>query len=107
MTMTPIHMEGHGAALKAVRLVISLHVAAMYLPSLVTGVVVDRIGRIPMILASSITLGTAGILTLLASGDKLLQIVIPLVLLGIWWDFGLIAGTSFLIDSTSLIVIAR
>lgn len=107
MTMTPIHMEGHGAALKAVGLVISLHVAAMYLPSLVTGVIVDRVGRIPMILASSVTLGTAGLMTLQASGDNLVEMIIPLVLLGIGWNFGLIAGTSLLIDSTSLSVRAR
>lgn len=107
MTMTPIHMEGHGAALKAVGVVISLHVAAMYLPSLITGVVVDRVGRIPMILTSSVTLGTAGLMTLQASGDNLVEMIIPLVLLGIGWNFGLIAGTSLLIDSTSLSVRAR
>lgn len=107
MTMTPIHMEGHGAALKAVGLVISLHVAAMYLPSLVTGVIVDRVGRIPMVLAASVTLGTAGLMTLQASGDNLVEMIIPLVLLGIGWNFGLIAGTSLLIDSTSLSVRAR
>lgn len=107
MTMTPIHMEGHGAALRAVGLVISLHVAAMYLPSLVTGVIVDRLGRIPMVLASSVTLSIAGLLTLQASGDNFLEMTIPLVLLGFGWNFGLIAGTSLLIDSTSLGARAR
>ena len=107
MTMTPIHMEGHGAAIGAVGLVISLHVAAMYLPSLITGVLVDKIGRSPMIIAASVTLGITGILTLQAAGDSLVEMVIPLVLLGLGWNFGLIAGTSLLIDSTSIEVRAK
>src|SRR5699024_9326205 len=32
MTMTPVHMQDHGAGLTAVGLVIGLHIAAMYLP---------------------------------------------------------------------------
>lgn len=107
MTMTPIHMESHGSALSAVGLVISLHVAAMYLPSLVTGAAVDRMGRLPMAVLSSLILGVTGILTLTASGHSFWQMAIPLILLGIGWNFGLIAGTSLLIDSTSLEVRAK
>lgn len=107
MTMTPIHMESHGSALSAVGLVISLHVAAMYLPSLLTGAAVDRIGRLPMAVLSSVTLGITGILTLTASGHSFWQMAVPLILLGVGWNFGLIAGTSLLIDSTSLAVRAK
>lgn len=107
MTMTPIHMESHGSALSAVGLVISLHVAAMYLPSLVTGAAVDRIGRLPMAVLSSLILCVTGIMTLTASGHSFWQMAIPLILLGIGWNFGLIAGTSLLIDSTSLEVRAK
>ncbi|MFC4354766.1 MFS transporter [Chryseomicrobium palamuruense] len=107
MTMTPIHMENQGSALSAVGLVISLHVAAMYLPSLLTGAAVDRIGRLPMAILSSLTLGVTGILTLTASGHSFWQMAVPLILLGIGWNLGLIAGTSLLIDSTSLEVRAK
>lgn len=51
MTMTPVHMRGHGHELSAVGLVIGLHIAAMYLPSLVTGPLVDRVGRPAMVIA--------------------------------------------------------
>src|SRR5699024_3234186 len=37
MTMTPVHMESHGHSLGAVGLVIGFHIAAMYLPSPLTG----------------------------------------------------------------------
>src|SRR5699024_3060413 len=45
MTMTPIHMENHGKELSAVGLVIGLHIAAMYLPSIGTGVLVDNLAE--------------------------------------------------------------
>ncbi|WP_369436054.1 hypothetical protein [Lysinibacillus fusiformis] len=44
MTMTPIHMQGRGSNLSAIGMVIGLHVAAMYLPFLGTGLLVDKIG---------------------------------------------------------------
>src|SRR5699024_6652037 len=49
MTMTPIHMEDHGKGLTAVGFVIGLHIAAMYLPSIGTGLLVDKIGRVFMV----------------------------------------------------------
>lgn len=62
MTMTPVHMRAHHHGLGAVGLVIGLHVGAMFLPSLVTGALVDRVGRIPMACAAGVTLLSAGIL---------------------------------------------
>ena len=60
MTMTPIHMRDHGHSLGAAGLVISVHIAAMYLPSLLTGALVDRVGRRPVIAASGVTLAGSG-----------------------------------------------
>lgn len=45
MTMTPVHMQNHGHGLSEVGIVISFHIGAMYLPSLITGVLVDKVGR--------------------------------------------------------------
>ena len=64
--MTPIQMQNHGAGLTAVGLVIGLHIAAMYLPSLGTGIVVDKMGRTFMVIASGVTLALAGIMAALA-----------------------------------------
>src|SRR5919107_494318 len=47
MTMTPVHMRDHGHGLGAAGLVISVHIAAMFLPSPLTGVLVDRLGPRP------------------------------------------------------------
>ena len=102
MTMTPIQMQSHGAGLTAVGIVIGLHVAAMYLPSLGTGILVDKVGRPVMVIASGVTLATAGIMAAFAPGDSLLWLAFALILLGIGWNFGLISGTAIIIDSTNI-----
>lgn len=102
MTMTPIQMQNHGSGLTAVGMVIGLHVAAMYLPSLGTGVLVDKIGRTFMVVASGLTLAVAGLMAAFAPGDSLFWLAFALILLGLGWNFGLISGTAIIIDSTQL-----
>ncbi|KKO52558.1 MFS transporter [Paenibacillus sp. DMB20] len=100
MTMTPVHMKHHGHSLREVGLVIGIHIAAMYLPSLVTGVLVDKLGRTIMSYASGITLLLAGILAAWAPPDSMAALIAALALLGIGWNFGLISGTAQIIDAT-------
>lgn len=100
MTMTPVHMRHHGHDLGAVGLVIGFHIGAMYLPSLVTGVLVDRLGRTAMAISSGITLLLAGVIAAFAPGDSMVLLVIALSLLGLGWNFGLISGTALIVDST-------
>lgn len=100
MTMTPVHMRAHHHGLGEVGLVISVHIGAMYLPSLVTGALVDRVGRIPMAVASGITLLLAGLVAAVAPGDSLGLLIVALALLGIGWNFGFIAGTTLVVDAT-------
>jgi MFS family permease len=100
MTMTPVHMKHHGHGLSEIGLVIGVHIGSMYLPSLVTGVLVDKIGRTAMVIASGITLLLAGVIAAIAPGDSMLSLIIALSLLGVGWNFGLISGTTILVDST-------
>jgi len=100
MTMTPIHMGHYGHDLGDVGLVISIHIAAMYLPSIVTGVLVDKLGRIVMSIAAGVTFMAAGIVAALAPSDSLFVLIVALALLGLGWNFGLISGTTLLVDST-------
>lgn len=100
MTMTPVHMRAHHHGLGEVGLVIGVHIGAMYLPSLVTGILVDRIGRTPMAVASGVTLLLAGITAASAPGDSLGLLILALALLGLGWNFGLIAGTALVVDNT-------
>jgi MFS family permease len=100
MTMTPIHMRHHEHDLSDIGMVIGFHVAAMYLPSLVTGVLVDKFGRIVMTIAAGATLMAAGLVAAFAPGDSLIVLILALVLLGLGWNFGLISGTALIVDST-------
>ncbi|KOP78499.1 MFS transporter [Lysinibacillus sp. FJAT-14745] len=100
MTMTPVHMKHHGHGLSEVGIVIGFHVGSMYLPSLVTGVLVDKIGRTAMSIASGVTLLCAGLLAAFAPSDSMILLIVALSLLGLGWNFGLISGTAQIVDST-------
>lgn len=102
MTMTPVHMQDHGSGLTAVGLVIGLHIAAMYLPSIVTGRLVDTVGRTKMVIASGVTLAISGIMAAYVPGESLFWMAFALILLGIGWNFGLISGTAIIVDSTTM-----
>ncbi len=101
MTITPIHMGHHGHGLNEVGLVIGFHIGAMFLPSLVTGFLVDKMGRGVMAIASALTLLIAGILAALGPADSMMVLIIALALLGLGWNFGLISGTAILVDATT------
>ncbi|WML59075.1 MFS transporter [Neobacillus sp. PS2-9] len=101
MTMTPVHMRHHGHGLDQVGMVIGIHVAAMFLPSLLTGILVDKIGRTMMATASGATLLAAGIMGAVVPADSMIGLVIALALLGLGWNFGLISGTAIIIDATT------
>jgi MFS family permease len=107
MTMTPVHMRHHQHSLSDVGFVIGMHIGAMFLPSLVTGRLVDRIGRLPMAVASAATLLAAGVVAAVAPGDSMTLLTVALVLLGLGWNFGLISGTALIVDATSLETRAR
>ncbi|RAS78699.1 MFS transporter [Priestia endophytica] len=100
MTMTPIHMGHHGHGLQEVGIVIGFHIAAMYLPSPLTGILVDKFGRTTMAVASGATLLASGLVAAFAPVGSMPLLTLALVLLGLGWNFGLISGTALIIDST-------
>lgn len=99
MTMTPVHMSAHGHSTQAAGLVIALHVAGMYLPSPLTGLLVDRVGRQWVAAASALTLLAAGALASLAPPHSVPVLAAALVLLGLGWNFGLVSGTAMVTDA--------
>lgn len=100
MTMTPVHMRAHHHGLSAVGLVISIHIAAMFLPSPITGPLVDRVGRVPMAIAAAVVLLLAGLTAAFSPPDSTVLLVLALTLLGLGWNIGLIAGTALVVDGT-------
>ncbi|BFU44567.1 MFS transporter [Krasilnikovia sp. MM14-A1004] len=99
MTMTPVHMKAHGHGLGATGLVIAVHIAGMYLPSPITGVLVDRVGRIPVAVASGVTLLAAGVVSATAPESSVALLALALGLLGLGWNLGLVSGTAIITDA--------
>ncbi|MFI5492321.1 MFS transporter [Actinoplanes sp. NPDC051859] len=102
MTMTPIHMHDHGLGTAASGLVIGVHVAAMYLPSLLTGWLVDRFGALRTAAAGAVTLLAAGLLAGVAPGGSITALSVALGLLGVGWNLGLVSGTALVTDALPL-----
>lgn len=102
MTMTPVHMRDQGHDLGAAGLVISIHIAAMFLPSPLTGVLVDRHGRRPIAVAGMVALLAAGVIAATAPADSVGLLAVALGLLGLGWNFGLVSGTAMVTDAVPL-----
>lgn len=97
MTMPPVHLAHHGHGTQTAGVVIGLHVGAMFLPSPLTGLVVDRIGSLPVAAASAGVLLTAGLLAALAPATGVVGTALlgtALVLLGVGWNMALVSGTA-------------
>ncbi len=107
MTMTPIHMAHHGHGLSATGIVISAHIAGMYLPSPLSGRLVDRFGGRRIALASGATLALAGVLAASVPDAGVVGLAVALAVLGIGWNLGLVSGTSIVTDAVPLSVRAR
>jgi len=107
MTMTPIHMLAHGHTLAAAGLVIAIHVAGMYLPSPLSGWLVDRFGPRPVAAASGVTLLAAGVVAMAAPIDSVPALAAALALLGLGWSFGLVSGTAMLASALPLATRAK
>ncbi|MGZ4587153.1 MAG: MFS transporter [Mycobacteriaceae bacterium] len=99
MSMTPVHMGHGGATLKVIGLVITAHIAGMYALSPVVGWLADRLGRIPVLVLGAGLLGASAVVLAGTGAGNAEQLTVGLVLLGLGWSCGLVAGSALLIDS--------
>jgi len=97
MTMTPVHLKEHGYESLS-QFVISLHIAGMFAFSPLVGKFSDRKGRLATIVTGAcLTIGATTLAAL--SGESAALLFPSLWLLGIGWSFGLIGGSSLLVDA--------
>lgn len=99
MTMTPVHMRAHDHAVTVVGLVISLHVAAMFLPAPLSGWLVDKFGTRLVAVSAGLVLLAAGVIAALAPPESTVLVTLALILLGFGWSLGLVSGTTVLTTS--------
>jgi MFS family permease len=101
MSMTPVHLHHNGSSLEIIGMVISLHIAGMFVLSPVVGWLADKAGRVPvlvlgmaLLLVSAVLAGTAG--------HRVWQVTLALVILGIGWSCGLVAGSALVSESVPI-----
>lgn len=95
MTATPLSMHIHdGYSLDVTAQVIRGHVLAMYVPSLVSGILIERVGVVRMMALGAIGLVVACMIGL--QGQEYMHYLGALVLLGVGWNFLYVGGTTML-----------
>ncbi len=98
MTATPIQLHRiEGFTMQNTATVIQSHIVAMYLPSLFSGFLIERLG-VSRVLAAGVTLLSASVIVGLISRE-LAHFWIALVLLGVGWNFLFVGGTVLLTRS--------
>lgn len=95
MTAAPLSMHVHdGYSLDVTANVIRSHVLAMYMPSLISGLLIERVGTVKMMAAGAVALIAACVVGL--QGHEVIHYWYTLVLLGVGWNFLYIGGTTML-----------
>ena len=95
MTATPLSMHVNDELSLAVTAgVIQAHVLAMYVPSLVSGFLIEKLGVVRMMFVGAITLLATSIVGL--QGHTVLHYWWALVLLGVGWNFLYVGATTML-----------
>jgi MFS family permease len=95
MTMAPVHLHHLGVGLGAIGLVQSLHIAGMFAPAPLSGWLADRWGPAPTTALAGAVLTASALLAAVAAGEPL-ALGVALVLLGVGWNLGLVAGSTLL-----------
>lgn len=98
MSMTPVHMTGHGAELTLVGFSVSLHIAGMYALAPVMGILSDKMGE-KWVLAVGMVVLLVSVAFTGFSGDNHLAATIGLILLGLGWSAATVAGASLIVDA--------
>jgi len=101
MSVTPVHLTGHGASIVIVGVTVSIHILGMFVLSPVMGTLSDRIGGRPIAAAG---LGIIVLAAVLAgvSGDQHWLTMTALVLLGLGWSATSVAGSALIVGATSV-----
>ncbi|MCW8328420.1 MFS transporter [Photobacterium sp. SDRW27] len=94
MTATPLAMQHHGHDIQSAKWVIQSHVMAMYLPSLITPLLIRWFGTYRLIYVGCMVMISCIVIGLL--GQSVYSYWWALVMLGIGWNFLFISGTTLL-----------
>jgi len=95
MTSTPVTMHQiHGHSIEDAKWVIQSHMLAMFLPSLITGKLINRFGEGKVILSGAVLYIV--VLAIAFQGQEVIHFWWALLFLGVGWNFLFIGGTTLL-----------
>ena len=94
-----VYLQDHGHDVQMIGLAVSLHLGGMYVASPFTGWLVDRVGRLAMILIGGLLLIAAVVVAGLAPGSNGLLVALMFCLNGIGWNFAFVSGSALLTDA--------
>lgn len=97
MVMTPLEMDHHNHSRDTISMVIAMHTLGMYGLSALTGYLIDRLGRIPMLVTGGCFLIAAALIAPASTNEY--SLAVALFLLGLGWNFGYVGGSSLLADA--------
>lgn len=101
MTATPLSMHiNDGYSIEQTAGVIRAHVLGMYVPSLVSGFLIERLGVTRMMFFGALGLLATSIVAL--QGQSVLHYWGALILLGVGWNFLYVGGTTMLTYTYSM-----
>ena len=101
MTATPLSMHiKDGYTLDQTAQIIRSHVLGMYVPSLFSGFLIEKLGTVRMMSFGALALLSASLIGL--QGHSYLHYWYALILLGIGWNFLYVGGTSMLTVTYSM-----
>ncbi|MGQ0467382.1 MAG: MFS transporter [Sporichthyaceae bacterium] len=107
MSMSPVHLNHGGHGVAVVGAVISVHIAGMYGLSPVFGFLADRFGPLRVLLLASGLMLAATVTAASSGDDEPVILAVALVLLGLGWSGGLVAGSVLLTNSLPVAERAR
>ncbi|GAB4579361.1 MAG: MFS transporter [Anaerolineales bacterium] len=99
MGITSLYMDEHQHGLEAISFVFSAHTLGMFAFSILSGRLVDRWGRAPVILTGSVILLIACAMAPLS--PDVFPLSVALFLLGLGWNFTYVGGSTMLADELS------
>jgi EmrB/QacA subfamily drug resistance transporter len=96
MAIAPVHLSMQGMSLRAVGLVIAIHVAGMFAPAPVSGWLCDRVGPRRVLAASATLLIVVAVGAVLVDSVDMTTAMVVLALLGVGWNLGVVGGSTLL-----------
>ena len=101
MSVTSIHLKDHGYSADGIGTVISGHVLGMYAPSPVSGWLVDRIGRLPVVIGGCVVSMAGCVIAAAAHPENHALMIVALFILGVGWNGTFVAGSTLTTDAVT------